>query len=108
MPERATELATPATPLFDLLPVVRDNYYHSDFGGSFSIESVLPVLAPESGYDDLEIAEGTMASVQYTLALANEDFEERERTFADLQAYCERDTYAMVRLREALAQRAAG
>ncbi len=59
-------------------------------------------LASGVGYDDLEIAEGTMASVQYTLALANEDHEERERTFANLRAYCERDTYAMVRLREAL------
>ncbi len=108
LPERATELAAITARLFDLLPVVRDNYYHPDFGGSFSIKSVLPVLAPGLGYDDLEIAEGTMASVQYTLALANEDFEERERTFADLRAYCERDTYAMVRLREALAQRTAG
>ena len=68
----------------------------------FSIKNVLPVLVPGMGYDDLEIAEGTMASVQYMLALANEDHEERERTFANLRAYCERDTYAMVRLKEAL------
>lgn len=102
LPERSTELAAISARLLDLLPVVRDTYYHPDFGGSFSIKNVLPVLAPGMGYDDLEITEGTMASVQYMLALANEDLEETERTFADLRAYCERDTYAMVRLREAL------
>ena len=104
LPERATELAAITARLFDLLPVVRDNYYHPDFGGSFSIKSVLPVLAPGLGYDDLEIAEGTMGSVQYTLALTDSDLDERKRTFANLRAYCERDTYAMVRLREALGE----
>ena len=33
--------------LVDLLPVIRDYVYHPDFGGSFSLKSVLPALVPE-------------------------------------------------------------
>ena len=88
--------------LFDLHPVVRNTYYHPEFRGSFSIKSVLPVLAPGMGYDDLEIPDGQAASVNYMQALRNSDRRERQRTFRNLRAYCERDTLAMVRLREAL------
>ena len=102
VPERADELAAVAARLFDLLPVVRNNYYHPEFRGSFSIKNVLPVLAPGMGYGDLEISDGQTASVNYVRALARGDRRERERTFGNLRAYCERDTLAMVRLREAL------
>ena len=102
LPERSQELAAISERLFDLLPIVRNSYYHPDFRGSFSIKSVLPVLAQGTGYEDLEITDGRMASVHYMQALRNHDHDERQHTFANLRAYCERDTLAMVRLREAL------
>ena len=86
-----------------MLPVIRSCYYHPRFRGSFSIKSVLPVLVPEMGYDDLEIADGQTATVRYARALAIMDRQERQHTFTDLRAYCARDTLAMVRLREVLA-----
>ena len=103
MPELADALGAIETRLFDLLPVVRNGYYHPRFRGSFSIKSVLPVLVPELGYDDLEIADGQMAAVRYALALSSTDRQERRHIFTDLRAYCARDTLAMVRLRHALA-----
>ena len=86
-----------------MLPVIRSCYYHPRFRGSFSIKSVLPVLVPEMGYDDLEIADGQTAAVRYARALAIIDRQERQHTFTDLRAYCAHDTLAMVRLREVLA-----
>lgn len=103
MPELADALGSIESRLFDLLPVVRNGYYHPRFRGSFSIKSVLPVLVPELGYDDLEIADGQKAAVRYALALSSPDRQVRQATFADLRAYCARDTLAMVRLRHALA-----
>ena len=103
LPELADVLGAIETRLFDLLPVVRNGYYHPRFRGSFSIKSVLPVLVPELGYHDLEIADGRVAAVRYALALSSTDRQERRHTFADLRAYCARDTLAMVRLRHALA-----
>ena len=103
LPDLADALGAIETRLFDLLPVVRGCYYHPRFRGSFSIKSVLPVLVPEMGYDDLEIADGQTAAVRYARALSIADRQERQHTFTDLRAYCARDTLAMVRLRGALA-----
>ena len=102
LPERAEALREIETRLFDLLPVVRNGYYHPVFRGSFSIKSVLPVLVPEMGYGDLLIADGQTAALRYACALANMNREERQRTFTDLRVYCARDTLAMVELRKAL------
>ena len=102
VPERADELAAVSARLFDLLPVVRNTYYHPEFHGSFSIKRVLPVLVPGMDYDDLDIPDGRTASAQYMRALRSAEQQERQQTFDDLRAYCERDTLAMVRLRQAL------
>ena len=103
LPGRAEALRAIEARLFDLLTVVRNGYYHPQFRGSFSLKRVLPVLVPGMGYDDLSITDGQTAAVRYTAALAHPDPRERQRTFADLRAYCARDTLAMIRLCEALA-----
>ena len=72
---------------------------------SFSIKKVLPVLVPGLGYDKLEIQDGMAAGVAYLNSLSLPDSEERQKTLADLRAYCGMDTEAMVRLREALFQK---
>lgn len=102
IPERADELNAISARLFDLLPVVRNSIYDPEFRGSFSIKSVLPVLVPGMGYDDLEIFDGQTASVLLMQALKNSKVKERRQAFNDLRAYCERETLAMVRLLQAL------
>ncbi len=102
VPERAAELAAIAARLFDLLPVIRNSYYHPDFRGSFSIKNVLPALVLGMGYDDLKIPDGQMAAARYMQVLRSTNRRERQQTFHNLRAYCERDTLAMVRLRQAL------
>ena len=102
LPEQAEALDAIESRLFDLLPVVRNAYYHPDFRGSFSIKNVLPALVPGMGYDDLAVADGQTAAVRYVRALVSADPQEHQPTFNDLRAYCARDTLAMVKLREAL------
>ena len=102
LPKRTEELKAIRARLFDLLPIVRSTYHHPDLLGSYSLKSVLPVLVPELGYDDLSISDGRTASVQYEQALKIRNARERQRFFDDLRAYCERDTLALVRLRQAL------
>ena len=103
LPQRAEALAAAEARLFDLLTVLRQNYYHPRFCGSFSLKSVLPVLVPAMGYDDLSVTDGRTAAARYTIALSCTVPAERQRTFNDLRAYCARDTLAMVALRRALA-----
>ena len=102
LPHRAEALAAIEARLFDLLPVVRNAYYHPEFRGSFSIKNVLPVLVPGMDYGDLAIADGQTATARYQRALATDHSDERRLSFDDLRTYCARDTLAMVNLRDAL------
>jgi predicted RecB family nuclease len=104
-PGLARELGLLELKLVDLLPVVRNHVYHPQFAGSFSLKSVLPALVPDLSYDGLEIRDGAAA----TLALWRLVFEgdsvgrrERARLRQGLLAYCERDSWATVKLLERL------
>jgi predicted RecB family nuclease len=83
----------------DLLPVVRNHYYHRDMFGSFSMKAVLPTVAPEMDYSGLdEVQDGGAAQLAYLEAIQPETTEvRREALRAKLLAYCERDTLAMTR-----------
>lgn len=88
---------------FDLLKLVREEYYHPQFHGSFSIKSVLPVLVPDMGYGDLEIQHGLAAAIDFGRMISEStSAEEKEATREALLAYCQRDTEAMVRVFDVL------
>src|SRR6267143_794983 len=105
VPELRAELEALEGKLVDLLPVVRENVYHPDFLGSFSLKYVLHPLVPELTYDDLVIVDGLVASVEIARLLfvaGKIPQEEHERVRQDLLNYCERDTWAMVKVLERL------
>ncbi|MGQ0648053.1 MAG: DUF2779 domain-containing protein [Gemmatimonadaceae bacterium] len=105
VPQLSAELLELEGKLIDLLPVVRNNVYHPAFRGSFSIKYVLPALVPELSYSDLVIVNGLVASVEIARLLFVADripLEERDRVRQDLHRYCERDTWATVRLLQEL------
>jgi predicted RecB family nuclease len=105
VPDLVQELTELESKLVDLLPVVRNNVYHPDFKGSFSLKAILHPLVPELTYDDLVIVDGRVASVEIArlLFVAHKiPQEERERVRQELLDYCERDTWATVMLLERL------
>jgi hypothetical protein len=111
VPELRAELEALEAKLIDLLPVLRENVYHPEFRGSFSIKAVLTPLVPELSYTDLVIVDGQTASVEIARLLfvaQRIPLNERERIRDDLLAYCKQDTWAMVRLLERLRWLAAG
>ncbi|MBU7025144.1 MAG: DUF2779 domain-containing protein [Theionarchaea archaeon] len=92
--------------LYDLCAVVRDHYYHPDFHGSFSLKAVLPAVVPEMKYENLEIQEGQMASLEYLRMIdPATPPDEKEKIKNDLLEYCCQDTLAMVRIRDELLKR---
>jgi len=104
-PELAPQLTKLRKRFVDLLPIVRNYVYHPAFGGSFSIKKVLPALVSGLSYDDLEVQDGGTASALLEELLLHGDKldnAEREARRTKLLAYCERDTWAMVRLFERL------
>jgi predicted RecB family nuclease len=105
VPDLAEPLSELESKLVDLLPIVRNNIYHPDFKGSFSLKAILNPLVPELTYDDLVIVDGRVASVEIArlLFVAHKIPEaERDRVRHDLLEYCKRDTWATVKLLERL------
>lgn len=98
-PDLALDLRAAIVRIVDLLPIVRDHYYHPGMCGSWSIKAVLPTIAPELAYDDLAVAHGGMAQVAFTELLRPDLTHERRAELREgLLKYCERDTWAMVRI----------
>jgi hypothetical protein len=93
--------------LVDLLPIVRDHFYHPAMQGSFSIKKVLPVVVPELDYTALEgVQEGTGAQVAYIDAALDPGIAPARKAAIDqqLRTYCRQDTWAMVEIAYFLAQ----
>jgi len=110
VPELLPELEALEHKLVDLLPIVREHVYHPDFLGSFSLKYVLHPLVPELTYDDLVIVDGLVASVEIARLLfvaGKIPKAEQTRVRQDLLNYCERDTWAMVKVLEKLRELAA-
>lgn len=86
--------------LIDLHPIVKQNYYHPDMLGSWSIKAVLPVIAPHLDYSMLEgINEGTAASDGYLEAIDPATEAGRKAALKEqLLRYCKLDTEAMVEI----------
>ena len=83
----------------DLLSLVKENYYHLGFKGSFSIKRVLPVMVPGYDYSDLAIGEGETASATFVdIVEGRVGEDELDDVLYDLLEYCKRDTEAMVRM----------
>ena len=89
LPTYAPELARMEGKLFDLEPVVRRGLVHPDFGGRSSIKVVLPVLAPDLSYADLEIGDGGAAVAAFAKLASGEVTEEEIRAVRGaLLEYC--------------------
>ncbi len=99
-PRRRIKLEAIKNRLVDLLPITKANYYHPDMQGSWSIKRVIPTIAPELDYADLDIvSEGSQAQVAFLEMIEmDEDPDRKEELETALLRYCEMDTLAMVRL----------
>jgi hypothetical protein len=105
LPALAGPLRSIADRLVDLLPLVRNHVYHPDFGGSFSLKSVLPAMVPELRYDTLAIGDGETASLELERLLFQEAEltpEAKAQLRGDLLRYCHQDTWGLVKLLERL------
>jgi len=91
--------------MIDLCKLLKGNYYHPDFRGSYSIKRVLPVLFPnpDAGWKNLEIQDGISAMLNY-FKMIDPDMpgDDKRKIREDLLSYCCQDTHAMVQIYEFL------
>src|SRR5205085_12095107 len=91
--------------LLDLLPAIRNHVYPRGSGGGCSIQTTLPALVPGLSYSDLKVQDGEVATVERQRLMrqgAELPAGERAAWRDALLRYCERDTWAMVKLLETL------
>lgn len=106
-PDLADALEAIRARLVDLLPLARRYYYHPAMKGSWSIKAVLPTIVPDLDYTHLEgVQDGGQAQQAYLEAIAEKTSRKRRQAIAQsLDAYCQRDTEALVHLAHFLAGR---
>ena len=99
-PELDAGIKKVVTRLVDLLPVTKQYYYHPDMHGSWSLKAVLPTIAPDLDYGDLgDVQDGGAAEIAYQEIIHPDTEPQRSQSLAaDLRAYCQRDTEALIAL----------
>lgn len=83
--------------MFDLEKVFTAQLYiHHGFRGRTSIKKILPVLAPEFSYGELEISEGGQASNEWWHMVApTTSSDKKKQIVKNLKEYCGLDTKAL-------------
>ena len=95
-PDLKAALLDMAQQTVDLLPVTRNNWYHRDQRGSWSIKAVLPTMT-SLDYNSLDVKDGTAAQQAYLDAIRPETSDEQRSLISQgLKAYCAQDTWAML------------
>jgi Domain of unknown function(DUF2779) len=99
-PDLGAALSAIVLRIKNLLPIIRDHYYHPAMKGSWSLKAVLPAVAPDLSYAALgEVQDGTAAQAAYLEAIElATSADRREQLINDLRSYCKMDTIALVRL----------
>lgn len=105
LPEHAPFLNHVNRRMVDLADIVSKGWWvHPEFGGRWSLKAVLPVAAPDLGYDELEIGNGGAASERWTQCMVDDidavSEQERAEVIEALRTYCHLDTLAMIRIWE--------
>ena len=108
-PDLAPELQIVIGRLFDLLPLVRETVYTTEFRGSFSIKRVAPALDPGFSYEGLDAVSNGAAAARAIEDLLSGELapSATDHLRQSLRAYCKRDTEALLSLHRALRARAA-
>jgi hypothetical protein len=104
-PRRRAALAGLVERIVDLLPIAEAHYYHPSQQGSWSIKKVLPAMVPDLRYDQLQGVQDGGAAMNAYLEAINPatDGPRKQQIEQELLAYCQLDTYAMVRLWQVMA-----
>jgi hypothetical protein len=98
-PSLAKNIAAIQERMVDLMkPFRRKDYYLPGMKGSYSIKEVLPALVPELSYAELAINNGGNASQAFCNLKYEKDAEKVKEIRKQLEAYCEMDTWGMVRI----------
>jgi len=99
-PDIRRALAAIQDRIYDLLPLLRNGYYHPDMNGSWSIKAVLPTVSDELSYEKLEeVHDGMEAQAAFLETIHPDTTTDRKETLRKhMLKYCGQDTLALVKI----------
>ena len=97
-PDLSKKLLSISSRLVDPLPLLRENVCFKEFGSSWSIKSVAPVLLGKDwGYSSLEVSDGLMAQNGFEEMMSmKEGSSKRDIMRNNLILYCRQDTWCLL------------
>lgn len=105
MPQVSDKLDGFAERIVDMMmPFQKRWCYLPGSNGSASLKIILPLLCPQLSYDQLTIQSGDMAMLAYLQLIQMDEQDKKVQLAEDLKNYCKQDTYALVKIHEALRQ----
>lgn len=108
-PDLGPRLRLASDRLVDLHPVTHRHFYHPDMQGSWSLKTILPVVAPDLSYGAGELQDGNAASAAWFEAQLPETTPARLSVLtAELLRYCALDTEGLLRLSRYLSAQGTG
>lgn len=100
-PSYAPQLESYISRLVDLLPMVKEGYYHPEMKGSFSLKKVVAAAVTQLAYGGLnEVQDGIQAQLAYLEAVGAPTVTAARKSEIELNslAYCKQDTWSMVQV----------
>jgi hypothetical protein len=89
--------------IVDLLPVMREHVYYSDFKLSWSIKSIVPAIFGKlESYSNLAVSDGLAAQNSFIEAVKSGTL---NKIRDDLKKYCDKDVFELVRLLQFLKEK---
>ena len=109
-PDLRTALLSIESRLVDPLPLLREYVCFKEFGSSWSMKSVAPVLLGEKwNYSNLEVQDGLMAQSVFERMLALDSRDPKKEILRkNLISYCSQDTYCLAGIVEWLYKQIVG
>jgi hypothetical protein len=96
-PEFAEEINERILRCIDLMePFKNKHYYKPEMRGSYSLKVILPTIAPELSYDNLQISGGDAAGNEFLRLREETDPTEIQKIRTSLLEYCKQDTYGLI------------
>jgi len=80
------------------MPFQQKYFYTKEMKGSYSMKTLLPIIAPELSFDDLKIKNGVSALTAFEHLATETDLFKLQETREALIEYCKLDTYGLVKI----------
>lgn len=99
-PQYAEKLSRIISCMVDLLPLVKNYYYHTGMNNSFRLKTLAPTISPQLSYENLDAVHDGMEVQNAYLQCLLQDSSNNQVLIKEMLEYCKRDTEVLLALKQ--------